>query len=811
MVTQGHRITSADFTRLFDLANGKALAGDYGTRGKWLAELNRLRVDVFNKITVRTAFGDGVWPLKDSADNVVSSADDPKNPPLNFTFAKVSGPWPLTGPNPFSGKQDFYYPDTGDTEEAKMSRWLYASWGSFGDDEYRNYYVVNKNFINLAGAPSPFITIPQTEGRFSIGVMKSKRKFAIVISGSAKVHCHGVIIIQVSYLQKGYTQNAGSQPVYNTDNIFDLIDVASTVPVPVEKIKDYRPLDDDEANPYPHFTGARFSALVWRLKGAYDPGRYEITLTVPDQGDDQSNFHYTLQGDGTGWTEVQNYTDTVVKSRADIASSQIIWNGRYEQPSVEAVEVSGIHDTKAVKCISLTPIWPAICSVKDSPEVVTMFPAPITASTDGYWLGKTYPIGNCFVPALNLTSPVRWPANAVVPVGCQIYDATGNIWTCIQAGNTASRELVAYYERGVYYWPHTLGAIYEEIEFVSGLNPSNPAKWQLTNLVRTRYETPWLSGTETSPGSQDFIRKVGEICVSRAGDFYHCTKTQTLIDGVWENSDTALDGLQSTNINVVADEPLWDRVIGNTVRLENFATVVGYAVEWTSIFHPGPTVNPGPARVGSQMFSYPCIWDEDGWIADALFNLGRKILEGGRIWVCSNGGQTGATKPDFSGVTEVADGTAKWQLESKVNYFSSESDSRYPLAAAASSGRPQKWWIRQLYLNRVVHDSPIWSAGATAGSVGGGFPNASTQSIPVEIGFYRSGAFVSLGHYMTGMQPMVMWPVFTDTPLVYKAGERVDVQASVVRPDFAFTYNHQLGFPISSEHYNDLERSLNLL
>ena len=64
---------------------------------------------------------------------------------------------------------------------------------------------------------------------------------------------------------------------------------------------------------------------------------------------------------------------------------------------------------------------------------------------------------------------------------------------------------------------------------------------------------------------------------------------------------------------------------------------------------------------------------------------------------------------------------------------------------------------------------------------------------------------------MTGMQPMVMWPVFTDTPLVYKAGERVDVQASVVRPDFAFTYNHQLGFPISSEHYNDLERSLNLL
>ncbi|MEI6197208.1 MAG: hypothetical protein WCS42_23075 [Verrucomicrobiota bacterium] len=769
--------------------------------------MNRLRADVFNKITVRTAFGDGVWPIRDSLGDALSSEDDPKKAPGDEPFAKVSGPWPLSGPNPFSGKQGICYPDTGDTEEAKMSRWLYATWGSFGDDEYRNYYVVNKNFINLAGVPSPFSPVP-TEGRFAVGLMKSKRKFAIIISGDSIVHCHGVIIIPVAYLQRGYTSSAGSQPIYDTASIFDLIEVYSTLPVAVEKIKDYRPLDDDQPIPAPHFAEGRFSALVWRLNRAIDPGRYEITLTVPDQGDDQSNFHYTLQADGSGWNEVQNYTDTVVKSRVDITPG-LIWNGRFEQPSEEAVEVDGIHDTKAIKCIPLTPIWPAICSVKDSPEVVTMFPAPITASTDGYWLGKTYPIGNCFVPAPNPTSLVRWPANAVVPVGCQIYDATGNIWTCIQAGNTGPLEPLAYYDRLglVPTWPHTLGAVYEEMDLNSYLPISNPAKWKLTNLVRTRYETPWWQGKTIEVGVPAFFRTVGEICVSRAGDFYQCTKTQMMVDGSWADSPTGIDGLSSSNINALLDEPDWNRAIGSVIRLEIFANSQDWAVEWTSIFHPGPTVNPGPARVGSQMFSYPCIWDEDGWIAAALFNLGRKILEGGRIWVCSNGGQTGSIKPDFSGETEVADGTAKWQLESKVNYFSSESGSRYPLAAAAASGLPQKWWIRQLFLNRVVHGSPIWSAGAMAGSVGGGFPNASTQSIPVEIGFYRSGAFVLLGHYMTGMQPMVMWPVFTDTPLVYKAGERVDVQASVVRPDD----NHQLGFPISAEHYNDMERSLNLL
>ena len=833
MVTQGHRITAADFTALWTLANGKSsLAGDYGTRAGRLTELNRLRQDIWAYLKPKPNFTSGtpgqLWPLKDGADNYLSSTDDPKNPPADFPFAQVSGPWPLNQPNPFSGKQDFYYPDTGNTEKAAMEQVFFSSqiaggWGSFGDDEYRNYYILN---INHSAYAIPGFNHPA--GRFSQGLMKSKRKFAIVLSGAGTVHLKGTIHIPVSFLMKGYTRNVepwfdtgilrfrNSQPVYATAGIFDLIGITSGLPVQVEKIENYNPRVDDiqDANGNWHYAPGSYSAFVWRFDGDYPAGRYEVELTVPDAGDDTSDFHLIRRDTGGGtYDYTGSYIVETVKSRAEISNAQLYFGGYFGQASAALAAAHGIHNTKEVKCISLTPKFPAICSVIGNPEVVKMYQAPITTTVGGYWLGQGYPVANCFVPANNPNSPLRWAPNTAVPVGCQIYDATGNIWTCTQAGVTGPEEPVAYYGRGVYYWPYTPGATYEELDFNTGIAITGAAKWKLTNLVRTRYETPWLSGPETWPGSLTFIRKVGDICVSRGNDFYQVTKTQTKVDGDWVDSETALEGVVSFNINPVLDEPAWNRTIGNVTRNEDSSTGVDYAVEWTSIFHAGESVKQGPGRVGSQLHSYPCIWDEDGWIANARFNLGRKILESGRIWVCSNAGLTGATKPSFSGDTEVTDNTAKWQLESAVNYFGSEHKERYPLAVAAASGLTQKWFIRQLFLNRVVYARPEWSAGSEAGSSGADFPSAETQNVPVEIGFYRSGTFVSLGNYMTGEQPVVMWPVFTDTPLVYKAGERVDVQASVVRPDAQHMNNYAmaLSFPLAAEHYNDTERSLNLI
>ena len=798
MVEQGKTILPADFDQLFTLANGKPLAGDYGTLGKWLEEFNRLRKDLFDSFGVRPTFfslvppwpnqmyGDGVWPLYDNLGKLVSSEDDPKNRPAPFPFAVVSGEWPLNMPNPFSGTQKFFYPDTGAVESANMTRMLFAGWRSFGDDEVTNYYVI-KNGIMPAG---------EVAGRFAIGLMPTKRKFAIVISGTKTIRIKAVVHIPIAYLVRGYTSIGGSQPIYDAASIFDLVNIDSTMPVPVEKIEKYNPSADYNG----HYAPGTYSAFVFRMDGDYPIGRYEITLTVPYAGDDVSNYHN------------ENPIDAFVKSRVDI-SADLNFGGKFEQPSEGAINAAGIHNAKQVKCISVTPEFPAICGVSGQPEVVKMFQSPIAATTDGYWLGYGYPVGNCFFPANNPNTPLRWAANTTVPTGCQIYDANGNIWTCTKAGVTAESELLAYYERGwLFYWPYALGSIYEEAD-IDGIPIAGAAIWKLTNVVRTRYETPWFSGNRTEPGSQAFIRRVGEICVSRGNDFYQCTRTQTMIDGVWTDTDTAIDGLASAPLNHVLDEPAWDRTIGNVTRLVNGALGTNYAVEWTSIFHAGQTVAQGQARVDGQIHSYPCIWDQDGWQASRPFNLGRKILAGGRIWVCSNSGYSGAIQPDFSGDAELADGDAKWQLESKVNYFGSEHKERYPRAAELGSGITQIWFIRQIYLNRVVHGSPQWSAGSLAGSAGGGFPNPETQNIPVIIGFYQNGAFVQLGQFMTGMSPIVNWPVFTDNPLVYRADERVDVQAMVVRPDGKYTNpdTHELTFPISAEHYNDVERSLNIL
>lgn len=78
-------------------------------------------------------------------------------------------------------------------------------------------------------------------------------------------------------------------------------------------------------------------------------------------------------------------------------------------------------------------------------------------------------------------------------------------------------------------------------------------------------------------------------------------------------------------------------------------------------------------------------------------------------------------------------------------------------------------WIYTITLNRVSQKVK-------------GIPLPTKNQIPVQIGFTRNGVFISLGSFQTGQTYQVLWPVFTSEPLVYKASERIDMQAMAIQP-----------------------------
>jgi len=114
-------------------------------------------------------------------------------------------------------------------------------------------------------------------------------------------------------------------------------------------------------------------------------------------------------------------------------------------------------------------------------------------------------------------------------------------------------------------------------------------------------------------------------------------------------------------------------------------------------------------------------------------------------------------------------------------------------------------WIWKVYIHRL---GPANRKNIVANQGDTGLP---LPSISVELGCIRSGAFVSFGTYYTGDVLNVLWPIFTNHKLVYRASEVVDVHAVVINCGNGFSVNGTVNYPMCAAYYNDVEGLLGLI
>lgn len=233
-------------------------------------------------------------------------------------------------------------------------------------------------------------------------------------------------------------------------------------------------------------------------------------------------------------------------------------------------------------------------------------------------------------------------------------------------------------------------------------------------------------------------------------------------------------------------------------------------VTWTFLSSPSASISAGRARMFS-IPNYPVIWDSDSWTANTAVLLGQQIRDSnGEIRVCSQAGTTGGSTPTWGSGGSASIASPNWGMEGSAAEITDGTAKWRPYMAGFN---PRGWWIYRLNINRISTpnntntSSGSGSTGAGAGSAGGG-----GQNVSVEVGIYRSGSFVSFGTYQTGASVSAMWPIFTNTPLVYRCAERVDVQASIINCGNSFNVNGSVStYPICAAYYNDIEKILNLI
>lgn len=236
-------------------------------------------------------------------------------------------------------------------------------------------------------------------------------------------------------------------------------------------------------------------------------------------------------------------------------------------------------------------------------------------------------------------------------------------------------------------------------------------------------------------------------------------------------------------------------------------TTTDNTITWTFLSSPVSSIATGRARMYS-VPNYPVIWDDDIWQASTAVLLGQQIRDSnGEIRVCSQTGVTGSSQPSWGSGGSASIVTPNWGMEGTAAEITDGTAKWRPYMAGFN---PRGWWIYRLNINRVSTPNNVNTASGS-GSVGAGASasGAGAANISVEVGIYRSGSFVSFGTYQTGANIAAMWPIFTNTPLVYRAAERVDVQASIISCGNSFTTAGSVTYPICAAYYNDIENLLN--
>jgi hypothetical protein len=352
--------------------------------------------------------------------------------------------------------------------------------------------------------------------------------------------------------------------------------------------------------------------------------------------------------------------------------------------------------------------------------------------------------------------PKRWKPLVFYPVGFTILDSYGNIQVSQTAGWSGTSE------GG---WPHTLGAITIEPTRTVGASSQAGATWKLTKMLRA------------APSVQrNKAYSLKDTPIDDNGNEITCTVAGT--------TPATFTGTWATVLN---------------------ATTIDGPVTW-KLTRVNAKFNPA---VGSIMPpSYPFFWQNpaSNWSPNTAYAVGDERTDTvGNTQKVIIAGTSGATHPAWNAGlgSNTVDSDVTWQnirLE-QPPLTDTNADPSFPSGGHTVqfpfSFQPQGWWIYRVALNRI----PQKKSRTTPPTV----------PVSVTLGCVRSGSFVAFGTYNTGQIIDAMWPIFTNTALAYQCSERVDVQAEIVTCGLAYSTWGNVSYPMAAAYINDMNAILPLL
>ncbi len=800
MAVSGQKIDGAEVGALFAAGNSNPAIARYyaahpllpfvpyttgGTPNRWFTELCRLRSDM------------------DAAAHWYKNGTS-GDPLLALWEAVVSGPWPINGPHQFYDRQEFYYADRGQAEWVRLQ-------SNFNFLSAVEYYATWYHGFGVGGGGG--------SGYYRVavdGYAYRQEKYTLIVGGNENVKIEAVFTLrckastgnEVTVSYGGgtiWTPQLVSQDAYTTA-LADMVSLDSSGWISGATWN--RTLADN-GHGYNITYTCRVDAWV-------APGRYELLMLIDVGGD------CTAGGDDYSWRNPARGGSGEVAPDSVSISGLVSGQGLAYLVNTAATPVAGIHKSKAVLKIP-APLFNN--STNDPPLVGMAFadgaavvnpvvfgddftfglargffwPVGYTTSLPGLWTGKVPPVGslNNVDPNImpwnmwaltstwnpiggnggggfdsngdtenSLTTP-PWKEQTLYPVDFCVLDQCGFRWRCTVAGFSGL---------GQVQWPTIKSLLPLVAALPANMTPGfntytepghrpddNPAKsfragptWALDGF-NLPVVARWQAGQTYT---------VGDKVLDHHGN----TQQLVAVLDVAGQPTTAASGISGTQ-ETYSGVSIWKILLGEFSLDPNGGNFTFLKWELTAVNIPAFT----PAKARSQ-FLYQ--------------NL--------------PGGYTYSNPPAY---------TALGMPRYPFIWFNDIAAGNVPLLYPAGTFPVGRWsigfepwttsnpsfihWIHRVFINRL---GVVGAAGIAVKQAG---------EIAVEIGCMRNGAFVSFGMYQTGTMVEALWPIFTSDFLVYKAGERVDLQATIIgsmnsRTDGSWGVDPIVpAYPICAHYVND--------
>jgi hypothetical protein len=771
--TGGHG-TGATFTGLFTLPQ----------RPQWLTELNRLRNALQGSVTS-----------------------------LSGAEMSVSGPWPISGPDPDYKNQVFYFPDTG----SGVSLTITSNFGSQINDTLETFAFFQSYFN---GTP---LTAP-------LRFMRTDT-FVMVIGGSAPVQIDGVFAITIEWNWGAQ----GHQYSYSTGRVDFLNQTVAAPSAPSVSgnfpgtlnisIGAAAPANREQGgiagNGYNYGStvgNAMGNTYVSNIVVSYTvhqtvaPGIYTFAVDVGAGGGDEVT---------NAWGDAANdeFTTWVWPPLISIQGGFNTGNGANGAPNATAsltinsgaVPTAGIHNSKTVFKLPLGADTNGINAIIGQQIYDLKNPSDTTWTQTGVqptWLPMVTRMSGWSITGL---PPGFW--TGVIPMLCDLKAVTFDLmpWNQIRTSNIDPHSA---------HWnPALLGDQANE-DLVSN-------SYDNTQPVEAQAEPPaWMAATYFSKGFTILDSNGNLQTVTTVG-------TSGSTEPVWGtnvNSGTTDGGVQWVcAFAFKAPADTWSAHVVYALGAQ-IVDANGFFQQAVAVTSPGYSSTREPhwaTAMGAQTVDFQVTWQVVG--STPRMHAAPHRLGGYPRYPIQWCSET-ITK------LMVPTATSGLTIWGAYNQWQRNTWKATPLPAQYDPGWQQDnqaygWWIYSVSLNRMktvnktlpavagnligAGDTGMTGIGAgDTGGLGAGGGAAAVSGdgeVSVTIGCMRNGAFVAFGTYLTGQTVKVLWPVFTSDALFYQCSERVDIQALAIASGNTVLMGPTAALPICAAFITDTEALLKLI